>query len=215
MMRTSPLLLACLLVPALAPAQGQSRLRKPTADAAPVRFTLAPAGNEARFIAREQLMANTIENDAVGSTTAITGAVVIDAGGRVNSTASQFVVHLDSLRSDRSMRDRYIKSHTIDTDQYPTARLTIRELRGFPSPIPTSGSMTFTLIGDLTMHGVTRSTSWDVSATADKGGFSGTASTTFKFEDFGMSAPHVPVVASVRDDIRLQYDFRLVRATDP
>jgi len=67
----------------------------------------------------------------------------------------------------------------------------------------------------MTMHGVTHATTWDVNATADAQGFAGTATTAVRFEDFGMSPPHVPVVATVQDSIRLEYDFHLDRASQP
>ena len=80
-------------------------------------------------------------------------------------------------------------------------------------PLPASGSFTFTLTGDLTVHGVTRPTTWRVTAEARGGGFSGTASTRVTFADFGMTPPRVMVVLSVADTIGLEYDFRLVPDT--
>ena len=40
---------------------------------------------------------------------------------------------------------------------------------------------------------------------------SGKATTHLTFGDFNMSQPRVPVVASVVDDIKLEYDFHLIR----
>jgi polyisoprenoid-binding protein YceI len=203
-----------LLAPTLASAQGTGRpgttAKAPVA--APVHLVLAPAGNEARFIVRELLMANTIENDAIGATSAISGTIVLDAQGTVDPAASKFTVLLDSLKSDKGMRDRYIKGRTIVTSHFPTAVLVVKELQGLPATLPTSGTMTFTLIGDLTIHGVTRPSTWMVNATADPTGFSGMASTHLKFEDFDMNQPSVPVLAHLTDDITLEYDFHLVKA---
>jgi polyisoprenoid-binding protein YceI len=210
---TTSLILMAICAPSFLTAQRPSRSPATMKAApAPIRLVLAPSGNQARFIAREMLAANTIENDAIGTTTAITGALILDSQGKVDATASRFSVALDSLKSDRSMRDRYIKGRTIETAQFPSAELVIRELPGLPAPLPAAGAMTFTLIGDLTIHGVTKPSSWQVTAVADSTGFAGKASTHFKFEDFNMNQPHVPIVASVQDDIRLEYDFHLVRA---
>ncbi len=65
------------------------------------------------------------------------------------------------------------------------------------------------------MHGVTKATAWDVTATVAGDHVSGKATTHVKFGDFNLSQPHVPVVASVVDDIILQYDFNLIRAESP
>ena len=43
-------------------------------------------------------------------------------------------------------------------------------------------------------------------------GFVGTAKTHFAFETFGVEQPRVMVVLSVENDIRLEYDFHLVKA---
>jgi polyisoprenoid-binding protein YceI len=206
------LLFAAALVPAILTAQRQGHAPAATPPAAPVRLVLAPAGNEARFVVREQLVANTIENDAVGTTTAITGTIVLDGHGKVDPTASRFMVTLDSLKSDKSMRDRFIKGRTMQTSQFPVATLVVKELQGLPAILPSSGSLALTLVGDLTFHGVTRPSTWSVTATADAAGFVGRAVTHFKFEDFNMTQPSVPVLASVRNDIMLQYDFHFVRS---
>ena len=39
----------------------------------------------------------------------------------------------------------------------------------------------------------------------------GTATTAFTFKDAGLDQPKVPVVLSVADTIKLEYDFRFVR----
>jgi polyisoprenoid-binding protein YceI len=80
-----------------------------------------------------------------------------------------------------------------------------------PSPLPTSGPVTFQLAGDLTVHGVTHPTTWDVTAQIAGQSLTGSASTTVTFEDFGMTQPKVPVVLSVEDNLKLIVDFDLVQ----
>ena len=82
MRRVVSSLVAAVLVPVVALAQSPVRGPQRNAPAAPVRFVLAPAGNQVRFIVREKLLANTIENDAIGVTTAITGAIEPTRAGR-------------------------------------------------------------------------------------------------------------------------------------
>ncbi len=191
------------------PAAALAQARKPVA--APVRLILAPTGNLVRFIVREKLIANTIENDAIGTTTAIAGMVVLDARGKVDTTQSKITVQLDSLKSDQSRRDGYIKGRTLETRQFPAAMLVIKDLQGLPATLPTSGTMNLNLVGDLTVHGVTKSVTWVTTVTADATGFSGRATTHLKFEDFNMTQPSVPVLAHVDNDIKLEYDFHFVK----
>jgi polyisoprenoid-binding protein YceI len=178
---------------------------------APVRLVVAPSGNEARFRVREQLASLTLPSDAVGVTHDITGTLVLDEHGQVVPAESKFTVGLGSLKSDRDRRDNYIKRRTLETEQFPTAVLEPTSVRGLPSPLPSDGAMSFELVGNLTIRGVTRPSTWQVNATASHGEFTGTASTHVKFEDFNMTQPRVAIVLSVQDDIGLEYDFHLVR----
>jgi polyisoprenoid-binding protein YceI len=182
----------------------------PAAAGTHLRLVVAPAGNEGRFKVREQLAELTLPSDAIGVTHAITGGIVLDEQGQVVPAESKFTVDLTSLKSDRERRDGYIKRRTLETDKFPTAILEPTAVRGLPAPLPTSGTMTFELLGNLTIHGVTRPSTWHVTATANHGEFTGTASTRVRFEDFGMTQPRVAVVLSVQDDIGLEYDFHLV-----
>jgi len=72
--------------------------------------------------------------------------------------------------------------------------------------------VTFSLVGDLTVHGTTRPTEWNVIAHAEGADIVGTATTAFTFKDMGLDQPRVPVVLSVADTIKLEYDFRFTPA---
>jgi polyisoprenoid-binding protein YceI len=181
----------------------------PAPRAPRIRLVPAADGNEVRFKVQEQLAMLTMPNVAVGTTGRISGAVVLEDGKLVPGE-SKFSVALDSLKTDRDRRDMYIKRRTLETDRFPTADLTITGLPGLPWPLPASGTLTFQIQGDLTIHGVTRPSTWQVTAEAKDGGFTGLATTRVTFEDFGMTAPRVAIVLSVQDDIGLEYQFHLV-----
>jgi hypothetical protein len=85
------------------------------------------------------------------------------------------------------------------------------EIRGFNGNLPASGTATFQLVGDLVLKGVARPTVWNVTARAEGTDIAGTATTKFTFKDAGLDQPKVPVVLSVADTIRLEYDFRMAR----
>lgn len=174
-------------------------------------LTLAPTGNEARYIVRELLAANTIENDVIGKTDAVSGTIRLDAAGKVVPAMSQITVNLTGLKTDRDRRDGYVQRNTLNTAEYPTTTLRVTEMRGAPSPLPTTGTFTFTLVGDLTLKGVTKPTTWTVTAVASRTGFTGTAKTSFTFAEFEMTKPRVPVVARVDDPITLELGFNFVR----
>jgi polyisoprenoid-binding protein YceI len=175
------------------------------------RFVLAPTGNEARYRVREQLAGVDFPNDAVGTTSAISGEIVLDDAGGVVAERSKITVDLRTLKSDRERRDGYIQRRTLETETHPMAELVVTGVEGLPHPLPTSGELAFTLRGNLTIHGTTRLTTWQVTATAGPHGYRGTAKTQFTFAEFGLTKPRVAVVMSVEDEIGLEFDFHFVR----
>ena len=178
---------------------------------AAIRFVPAAEGNEARFRVREQLVGFDFPNDAVGRTSKIEGSIMIGADGKPVRDSSSFTIDLRTLASDQERRDNFIRRNTIKTDSFPNAVFIPVSAEGLPAILPAAGAMAFTLTGDLTIHGVTRPTTWQVKATrAASGAVTGTATTDFKFGDFGMTIPKVGRVISVDDKITLEYDFNLV-----
>jgi polyisoprenoid-binding protein YceI len=175
-----------------------------------LRLAVAPEGNEARYLVREQLLNLDFPNDAVGATSAITGQLVLDADGTVVPGESKFVIDVTTLTSDKERRDGYLQRRTLETEQYPTVTLVPTALHDLPWPLPAAGAFSFEMESDVTIKGVTRPVRWQVSATAENGVFTGKAMTRFPFETFDLTQPKVSIVLSVENDIRLEYDFRLV-----
>jgi polyisoprenoid-binding protein YceI len=206
----TPVFVLSTLQPSLGPAAtdtGQSQAQR-------LRLNIAPEGNEARFRVREQLVSLTLPNDAVGRTSRISGGITLE-GGRIVKEESKFVVLLDSLVSDQSRRDNYIKRNTLQTAQFPTAEFVAVSASGLPAALPAAGDLNFKLTGDFTVHGVSKPVTWDVKGRmVANGDFTGTATTWFRFGDFGMTVPRVAVVVSVVDSINVEVDLRLVRAAE-
>ena len=179
--------------------------------ATPLRFTVGSTGNEARYRVNEVLMGATLPNDAVGKTSEVTGTILAYPDGRIVKDSSRIVVNLKNLKSDKDRRDGFLQRRTLETEKYPTVELVPTAIRGFNGQLPASGAVTFELLADMTMRGVTRPTVWKVTARADGNDVAGTATTAFTFKDVDLVQPKVPVVLSVADTIRLEYDFRFVR----
>jgi polyisoprenoid-binding protein YceI len=71
----------------------------------------------------------------------------------------------------------------------------------------------FQLVGDMTIHGVTKEVTWDVVASVGPdGALHGKAMTNFVFATFGIEKPSVAVVLSVEDQVRLEIDFHLSKS---
>jgi polyisoprenoid-binding protein YceI len=205
--------LAILMAVNAAAAQS-AKAPKPTVPSR-VRYVVAPAGNEARYRVREQLAGFDLPNDAVGITKQITGRVVFEPNGKVNKDSSRIVVAVGDLKSDKTRRDNYLKTHTLESMKFPQVELVPVTFDGLATPIPAGTTRTFSLIANLTVRGVTHPTTWKVTAHADGADVVGSAATAFTFKDFALDQPRVPVVLSVEDTIKLEYDFRFAAETKP
>jgi polyisoprenoid-binding protein YceI len=175
-----------------------------TSPAGTLVFRIAQGQSQAIFRVREQLVGRALPNDAVGTTSAVSGQLAIRPDGTVDGASSRITVDLNSLATDSSMRDGFIKQNTLQTSQYPTAEFVPTRVEGLPSPLPASGQYTFKLTGLQTIHGVQKEVTWDVTATRDGSALNGTATTAFTFGDFGMTPPSARSVLSVVDSIRLE-----------
>ena len=189
-------------------AQATGDVALPATDG--LQLVVAPDGNEVRYRVREQLVGLDLPNDAVGATSDVTGSIAFDAKGNLVPASSRFVVNVATLESDKARRDGYVRGRILEAGEYPTVTLAPTSIKGLTLPLPTSGSRTFQVVGDLTVHGVTKPTTWQVEAAFNGGRVTGTATTTFPFSAFGLTQPRVPVVLSVADTIKLEYAFSLV-----
>ena len=66
---------------------------------------------------------------------------------------------------------------------------------------------TFTLVGNFTLHGVTKTMAWSVTATRDGNSMTGSAKTQFDMADFDIEKPIVGSVLSIEDTIQLEIDL--------
>ena len=158
---------------------------------------------------REQLAAFNFPSDAVLVATGATGAFQVNGDGTFVS-GSKITFSVDSLKSDASQRDQFVKQSVLTTRQFPTATLVPAKVTGLTLPLPASGTFTFTLAGKLTIHGVEKDVTFGVQATRSGSDLTATATLnpTIKFGDFGMSVPAAPGrVLSVVDEIKLVIDL--------
>ena len=206
---------ACGTTAAPAPAATTAPVATPTAPAAPTART-APgsewtvgSASKATVSVREQLVGRSAPNDAVLVATGGTGSFEVNADGSF-TPASKITFDLTTLTSDSRDRDNFVKNDTINVRQFPKAELIPTKTTGLALPLPASGTFTFVLTGRMTIHGVTKDVTFDVQAKRDGASLSvtATAAPSWKFGDFGMTAPVLPFrVVSVVDELRVVVDL--------
>jgi polyisoprenoid-binding protein YceI len=172
-----------------------------------VVFTIVPEQSRATFRVREQLVGVQVPTDAVGTTGAVSGQIVLRREGGVAPDASRVTVDLRDLRTDDPRRDSYIKQVSLRTNEFPLAEFAPQTAAGLPNPLPASGEHAFRLTGPMVMRGVARDVTWDVTARRAGAQLTARATTSVKFGDFGMAPPRAEPVLMVVDEIRLELEL--------
>lgn len=182
-----------------------------TAAASPERgaltFEVQP-GSKAVVRVREQLAGLSAPNDAVLEVSEVKGGFGVRADGTFTAD-SKISVGLEALRSDSNTRDSFIKGTTLAVRRFPTADFVPIRAVGLPAPLPAGGEWTFQVVGKMTISGVEREVSWDVTARREATGVTASAKNvpTWKFSDFGLQVPRVASVLSIVDEIRLEVEL--------
>jgi polyisoprenoid-binding protein YceI len=193
------------------PTQPASAASAAQPAASTVKLVIDPSVSQARYRAHEQLVGKTLPSEAVGTSKSVSGRLVLGSDGTVLADQSKISVDLSKLQSDESRRDNFVKSDTLQTSRFPMATFVPRGVDGLPTPLPTSGEATFQLTGDLTVHGVTKPVTWQVTAQFADNAITGNATTSVKITDFGMTPPTAGPVLSIEDALTLELAFTAAR----
>lgn len=172
-------------------------------------------GTKARFRVQEQLAGINFLSEAVGTTEAVTGTIVVNPDGSLDAAHSNLTVDLRTLKSDQPNRDNYLQTRTLETAKFPWAEFVPRRAVGLPTPLPGAapGSQAgFQLTGDMTLHGVKSEATWNVVATFTNDLVAGRATTTLLFSTFNLTKPTLARLLSVDDKIQLEVEFRSKRS---
>ncbi len=167
-------------------------------------YTIVPEESAARYRVQEEL-AEVGQTEAVGETQAIIGQLAFDADG-LPLACSRFDVDLRTLKSDQAKRDNYLYNNTLEAEKYPLATFVLRGVEGLDAPIADGEEKTLTLIGDLTLRDVTKLVAWEATVKREGDTLTGAAVTEFEMPEFSIEPPSVPVVLSLDETIRLEFD---------
>jgi polyisoprenoid-binding protein YceI len=204
-----------LAVGAMSPGLAQDVPATPTAPtvtcnveeavaAAPLVYTVNGETSTASYVAQEEL-ASVGANEVVGTTNAIIGSILFDEAG-MPLECSNFAVDMRTLVTDEARRDNYLRSNTLESDAFPFATFVVASVEGLDGPLDDGETAAVQLMGDLTLHGVTQAVTWEAEFTREGDALTGTATTTFMIEDYGMEKPIVGPVVSIGDEIVLNIE---------
>ena len=176
-------------------------------DAQERTYTIIPQLSQATYAVDEVFLnENNRLFTAVGLTRQVSGTILLDPARPDQSRVAEVVVDLRELSTDSHRRDRAVRDGYLHTDRFPNARLTDGKLSETPIPITAGQSFHYRLVGNLTVHGVTRETAWTGEATMTADTLRGVARTRIKMSTFGIEVPRLLTLRS-EDDVLLEIRY--------
>lgn len=176
-----------------------------------VTYQIDSANSTASYSAEEEL-GGFGANTAVGTTNAIIGQLLMAADG-APIAGSRVDIDLRTLTSDETRRDNTLRTRGLESDTYPIATFIVTAVENWTGPLAEGQTSQFVLVGNLTVHGVTREVKWDATGTMDGDSLKGTAELTVKMSDFNIEAPTNAMVLSIDDEIKLNLDLTATPAS--
>jgi len=170
------------------------------------------SGSLAGYRVREKLAFLPAQSDAVGRTSQITGtASFTDSGHSLTVSAASIRVAVNTLTSDRSMRDEKIHSIGLESDRYPTATFALARpftvllssLSGHVAHVAASGV--------FVIHGTSRQQTVPLELTLSGSTLQVVGALSFPWSEFNMTAPSVGGFVNVTDKATMEFDLRLQR----
>lgn len=161
----------------------------------------------AGYRVRERLASLPAESDAIGRTSDVTGSITVEAAGDgARLTAGTLDVDTTTITSDEGRRDNRLRSEGLQTDQFPTATFVVTDPIDVPAAALAGTATDITLVGDLTLHGVTKSVQIPAQAQLADGRIQVAGSLTFALADFDITAPNVGgFIISIADEGALEF----------
>jgi polyisoprenoid-binding protein YceI len=148
----------------------------------------------------------TIKKTAAGRSPAVTGTMTI---ARTKITAAKVTVDLTQLKSDRSQRDNRIKAQGLETDTFTTATFTLTQPVTLPAAPVRGVAVTVKVVGQLDLHGVKKTVTFDLQARWNGDTIDVAGSTPIVMKDYNIDPPNVGGFVSVDDHgtVELQLTF--------
>ncbi|MDQ2840688.1 MAG: YceI family protein [Acidobacteriota bacterium] len=171
-------------------------------------YQIDPAHSNLQFSVRHLMIAN-----VRGTFSGISGTVTYDVSKPAESTV-EATIDVNTLSTNNEMRDGHLKTaEFFDVAQYP-------EMKFRSTKVEKTGNNEFVVVGDLTLHGLTKPVTLKVDEVSDETkdlrGFiriGASAKTKIKRSEFGLTwnAPMETGGLAVGDDVKLDFELELIK----
>jgi polyisoprenoid-binding protein YceI len=128
---------------------------------------------------------------ATGRTSDVTGSVTV-AGNA--ATKAEFTADMTTVKSDKDKRDAQFRGRIMDVASNPTATFSLTKPIDLPAEAGAGSQFTASATGDLTLHGTTKSATFDVTGQRSGNGFDVVAQIPIVFADYGVPNPSIAAI---------------------
>ena len=192
----------------------------PAAEPAPLgglrTYVIVPEESSASYVADEEFFGGALDKygiaagrkDTIGRTQAIEGQLELNLDDLSNALGdNRFTVQMNTLESDQSLRDMYIRRSGPQFNTYPEAVFVATAIEGAPATYTEGEEVSFKLIGDITVREVTQPATFDVTASLSGDTLKGTASSTLLMSSFGIEQLNFANTLTVNDEFGINVEF--------
>jgi polyisoprenoid-binding protein YceI len=185
-----------------APVAGSAVAATPTGRV----FQIDPNASSAEFVIDEILRGS--PKTVVGTTNQVAGQIAADLKDLDAAQVGAITINARTLTTDADGRNRMLQNQILQTGEHEFITFAPKRMIGLPETGTVGQSFSFQMVGDLTIRGTTREATFDVAVTptADNR-LEGSAFTTVRYADWGVSIPQVPSVAGVEEQVDLKLNF--------
>lgn len=153
---------------------------------------------------QEQFAAAVVESTATGRTSDVEGTFTITDGTVEDVSVT---ANLQTLTSDRDMRDQRIKTLGLESDTFPESTFVLTEPIELATGPQAGETVTVDATGDFTLHGVTKSVTIPIEARWDGRDVQLVGNLPIVFGDYDMETPNVGGFVSVDDNGEMEFQL--------
>jgi polyisoprenoid-binding protein YceI len=194
------------------PAGGATDVAPSGAAGSGTTYQLVADQSTATFTIDEVLLGQ--PNTVVGTSHDIQGSFSLDLSDPASAQFEPVVINADSFATDDDRRNGAIRRFILQTNQAANQTVSFQptSVDGLPASAEVGTTYDVSVTGDLTLHGITQSVTFDGQVTpTSTDEVQGSLSASVPRADFDLNIPNVPSVADVQESVQLQLDFVATR----
>jgi polyisoprenoid-binding protein YceI len=169
-------------------------------------FRFDPEQSTATYSVKEELAGKKMAT-AVGSTSAVSGDVVVDDNDASASVLGTVVVDVHQMRSDNALRDARVQMAYLESHDYPLAEFTPDTLDGLPKEAVDDKWYPVTVSGRLKVHGLTEPSTWKGKVRLSGDELQVKIGTTVKMSTYDVGPISLVGMVRTADDVALSLDL--------